>query len=252
MWLQRIIDSLHKEFSMTDIGSLNYFLGISVTRDSSEMFLSQRKNATNILEWVHMVGCNPSRTPIDTASKLGDDGDPISYVVLQVCLYMHDPQEPHFSALKRILRYVHGTLDHGLHLFSSSTISLVAYSDVDWAGCLATRRSTSEAEYRGVANAVVESCWSTNVLRELHTPLSSATLVYCDNVSAAYLSSNPVQHQLTKHMEIDIYFVRDLVSAGQIILKTDTIHNTYSTVVGGFSDGGIWVAGVGVKLVGRQ
>ncbi|GJS16658.1 ribonuclease H-like domain-containing protein, partial [Tanacetum coccineum] len=89
----------------------------------------------------------PDYTPIDTDSKLGDDGgrvsDPtlyqslagsrqyltftrpyISYVVQQVCLYMHDPREPHFSALKRILRYVHGTLDHGLQLFSSSTTSL--------------------------------------------------------------------------------------------------------------------------------
>ncbi|GJU19460.1 uncharacterized mitochondrial protein-like protein [Tanacetum coccineum] len=61
--------------------------------------------------------------------------------------------------------------------------------------------------YRGVANAVVETCWLGNLLRELHTPLSYATLVYCDNVSVVYLSSNPVQHQPTKHIEIDIHFV---------------------------------------------
>ncbi|GJW76371.1 ribonuclease H-like domain-containing protein [Tanacetum coccineum] len=140
----------------------------------------------------------------------------ISYAVQQVCLHMHDPREPHFSALKRILRYVRGTLDCGLHLFSSSTTSLVAYSYADWAGCLTTRRSTSEASNRGVANAVAEMCWLRNLLRELHTPLSSATLVYCDNVSAVYLSSNPVQHQRTKHIEIDIHFVRDLVAAGQV------------------------------------
>ncbi|GJX92990.1 ribonuclease H-like domain-containing protein [Tanacetum coccineum] len=74
----------------------------------------------------------------------------------------------------------------------------------------------AEAEYRGVANAVVETCWLRNLLRELHTPLSSATLVYCDNISAVYLSCNPVQHQRTKHIEIDIHFVRDLVLAGQV------------------------------------
>ncbi|GJU53224.1 ribonuclease H-like domain-containing protein [Tanacetum coccineum] len=91
---------------------------------------------------------------------------------------MHDPREPHFSALKRILRV--------------------------------------DAEYRGVTNAVAETCWLRNLLRELHTPLTSATLVYCDNVSAVYLSSNPVQHQRTKHIEIDIHFVRDLVAAGQV------------------------------------
>ncbi|GJT89216.1 retrovirus-related pol polyprotein from transposon TNT 1-94 [Tanacetum coccineum] len=83
-----------------------------------------------------MANCNPSRNPVDTNSKLGDDGDPV------ICLYMHDPREPYFSSLKRILRHVRGTLDHGLQLFSSSTTSLVAYSDADWVGCPATRRST--------------------------------------------------------------------------------------------------------------
>nr|GEX56333.1 ribonuclease H-like domain-containing protein [Tanacetum cinerariifolium] len=205
--LHQIIASLHREFSMTDLGALNYFLGISVTRDSSGIFLAQRKYDMEILERAHMVGCNPSWTPVDTESKLGDGGTPvvdpilyrslagslqyltftrpdIAYAVQQVCLYMHDPREPYFSALKRILRYVQGTLDYGLHLFSSTTDSLIAYSDADWAGCPTTRRSTSgycvflgnnllswsskrqptlsrssaKAEYRGVANAVAETC----------------------------------------------------------------------------------------------
>nr|GFB95007.1 ribonuclease H-like domain-containing protein [Tanacetum cinerariifolium] len=134
--LQHIIASLHREFSMTDLGALNYFLGISVTRDSSGMFLSQRKYAMEILERAHMVGCNPSRTPVDIEFKLGGGGT-------LVCLYIHDPREPHFSALKRIL-------------------------------CV-------EADYRGVANVVAETCWIQNLLRELHTPVSSATIVYCDN-----------------------------------------------------------------------
>nr|GEZ10650.1 ribonuclease H-like domain-containing protein [Tanacetum cinerariifolium] len=192
----RIIGSLHKEFAMTDLGPLNYFLVISVTRNPSGLFLSQKKYAIEILEKAHMVSCNPSQTPVDTESKLGVDGDP-------VCLHMHDHREPHLSAFKRILRYIQGTLNYGLQLFSSSTIDLVAYSDVDWAGCPTTRRSTSEyciflgnnllswsakrqpmlsqssaeADYRGVANAVGETCWLRNLLRELHTPLSSATLV---------------------------------------------------------------------------
>ncbi|GKC71195.1 ribonuclease H-like domain-containing protein [Tanacetum coccineum] len=176
--LKWIITSLHQEFSMTDLGSLNYLLGIFVTRDSSGMFLSHRKCATEILEQAHMANCNLSRTPVDTKSKLRDD-------VQQVCLYMHDPREHHFSALKQILRYVCGTLDHGLH---------------------------AEAEYRGVA----ETCWLRNLLHELHTPLSSAMLVYCDNVNVVYLSSNLIQHQRTKHIEIDIHFFQDLVAAGQV------------------------------------
>ncbi|GJX55740.1 ribonuclease H-like domain-containing protein [Tanacetum coccineum] len=140
------------------------------------------------------------------------------------------------------LNYFLGTTDLGLQLFRSTTSQLIAYSDADWAGCPATRRSTSgycvflgdnllrwsfkhqdtlsrssaEAEYRGVANAVAETSWIRNLLRELHTPLFTATLVYCDNVSAVYMSANPVQHQRTKHIEIDIHFVRDKVAAGHV------------------------------------
>ncbi|GKF31600.1 ribonuclease H-like domain-containing protein, partial [Tanacetum coccineum] len=74
----------------------------------------------------------------------------------------------------------------------------------------------AEGEYRGVANVVAENAWLQNLLLELHAPLSSATIVYCDNVSAVYLSTNPVQHQRTKHIEIDIHFVRDYVASGQV------------------------------------
>ncbi|GKA80413.1 ribonuclease H-like domain-containing protein [Tanacetum coccineum] len=155
---------------------------------------------------------------------------------------MHDPREPHLNAMKRVLRYLQGTTDLGLQLFWSTTSQLITYSDADWAGCPATRRSTSgycvflgdnlltwsskcqdmlsrssaEAEYREVANVVDGTSWIRNLLRELHTPLFTATLVYCDNVSVVYMSANPVQHQRTKHIEIDIYFVRDKVAAGHV------------------------------------
>nr|GEY21552.1 ribonuclease H-like domain-containing protein [Tanacetum cinerariifolium] len=160
----------------------------------------------------------------------------------QVCLYMHDPREPRLLALKRILRYIRGNIDHGLQLHASSMTQLVAYTNADWTCCPVTRRSTSgycvclgdnllswsakrhvtlshssvEAEYHGVASVVAETPWIRNLLRELHTPLFTANLVCCDNVSAVYLSTNPVQHQRTKHIEIDIYFVRDYVDSGQV------------------------------------
>ncbi|GKE31540.1 ribonuclease H-like domain-containing protein [Tanacetum coccineum] len=264
-FLQRIIASLHNEFAMKDIGSLNYFFGISAQRSTPGLFLSQSKFAEELLERAHMQNCNPCRNPVDTESKLGSDGDSVSdptlyrslagalqyltftrpnlsYAVQQVYLYMYDPRDPHFTALKRILRYVCGTLDYGLQLHVSSTTQLSAYTDVDWAGCPVTRRSTSgycvflgdnllswsakrqvtlsrssaEAEYRGIANVVAETAWIRNFLCELHTPLFTATLVYCDNVSAVYMSANPVQHQCTKHIEIDIHFVRDFVASGQV------------------------------------
>ncbi|GKE10016.1 ribonuclease H-like domain-containing protein, partial [Tanacetum coccineum] len=110
----------------------------------------------------------------DTESKLGDDGDPVSdpnlYRSLAGSLQYLTFTRPNISYA--------GTLDYGLQLFASSTTSLIAYSDADVAGCPTTRRSTSEAEYRGVANAVAETCWLRNLLhlvaagqvRVLHVP----------------------------------------------------------------------------------
>ncbi|GJZ86799.1 ribonuclease H-like domain-containing protein [Tanacetum coccineum] len=140
--LQKLIDSLHREFDMTDLGALNYFLGISAVRHST---------------------------------------------VQQICLYMHDPREPHLAALKRILLYVQGTLDLGLHLYVSSSTSLVGYTDAVIGGLL--HLHSAEAEYRGVANVVAETVWLRNLLRELHSPLSTATLVYCDNVRVLHVPS---------------------------------------------------------------
>ncbi|GKC47844.1 ribonuclease H-like domain-containing protein [Tanacetum coccineum] len=131
----RFSGSLNNKFDMTDLGAPNYFLGISVDRTPTSLFLSQKKYALQLLERAKMVTCNPSRTTVDTEFKLGPE-------VQQICLYMHDPREPHFAALKRIFRYVRGTVDFGLHLYVSATTSLVGYTDADWAGCPSTRRST--------------------------------------------------------------------------------------------------------------
>jgi len=155
---------------------------------------------------------------------------------------MHDPRTQHMTALKQIIRYIKGTIHHGLHLSPSQVDTLITYTDADWGGCSDTRRSTSgycvylgnnliswsakrqstlsrssvEAEYRGVANVVAESCWLQNLLLELQCPIIKATLVYCDNVSAVYLSGNPIQHQRTKHIEMDIHFVPEKVAKGQV------------------------------------
>ncbi|GAU43462.1 hypothetical protein TSUD_141000 [Trifolium subterraneum] len=145
--------------------------------------------------------------------RLGHPGAYILDSLQQICLFMHNPMDDHMQALRRILRYVQGTRQYGLHLYPSSTTSLISYTDADWGGCPDTR--SAEAEYRGVANVVSDSCWLRNLLLELHCPIYKATMVYCDNVSAIYLSGNPVQHQRTKHIEMDIHFVREKVARGQ-------------------------------------
>ncbi|KAI3514468.1 hypothetical protein L1887_12893 [Cichorium endivia] len=244
----RVISRLSSEFPMSDLGPISFFLGISATRSSSRLFLAQTAFTQEILARADMASCNPCSTPTDTKPKLSGDGEPfddptlyrslagalqyltftrpdIAYAVQQICLFMHDPRVPHFLAPKRILRYLKGTITHGIHIRPPVVDRLVSYSDADWAGCSMTRRSTSgfcvylgdnlvswsskrqhvvsrssaEAEYRGVANVVAEAAWLRNLLLELHCPLTRATIVFCDNVSAMYLASNPVQHQRTKH-----------------------------------------------------
>ncbi|GJY63460.1 ribonuclease H-like domain-containing protein [Tanacetum coccineum] len=153
-FLLRIIASLHNEFAMKDLGSLNYFLGISAQRSAFGL----------VQAWW-------------------------GWLTLSATILISLP----CGASSRILRYVRGTLDYGMQLHVSSTTQLSAYTDADWAGSPVTRRS-AEVNNRSVANVVAKTAWIRNLLCELHTPLFTATLVYCDNVSAVYMSANPVQH----------------------------------------------------------
>jgi hypothetical protein len=263
--LNTIVESLHREFAMSDLGALHHFLGVNVHRTPQGLFLSQHQYTLELLERANMSNCNPIPTPLDTKTKLSStDGLPVvdpcqyrslagalqyltltrpdlSHAVQQVCLFMHDPREAHLQLIKRILRYIKATAHLGQQFHVGSSTHLVAYSDADWAGCPDTRLSTSgfcvflgtnlvswsskrqhtvsrssaEAEYRAVANCVAESVWLRQLLTELHQPVTRATVVYCDNISATYLSTNPVQHQRTKHVEIDLHFARDRVALGE-------------------------------------
>ncbi|GJY63733.1 ribonuclease H-like domain-containing protein [Tanacetum coccineum] len=175
------------------------------------MFLSQSKFAEEILERTNMHNCSLCRTPVDTKSKLGLDGDHVndpilyrslvgalqyltftrpnlSYVLQHVCLYMYDPRDPHFTSLKRIMFVVLLIM-----VYSFMSRLLLAYTDADW---ITLFRSSAKAEYQGVANVVAETAWIHNLL--------------------LYMSANLVQHQRTKHIEIDIHFVRDFVASGQV------------------------------------
>jgi hypothetical protein len=133
---------------MTDLGALHHFLGISVTRSSDGLFLSQRQYAADLLQRACMAECHPTATLVDTHAKLSvSDGAPVAdvtqyrslvgalqyltltrpdlaYAIQQVCLFMHDPREPHLAMLKRVLRYVKGTLSTGLHIGAGNITSL--------------------------------------------------------------------------------------------------------------------------------
>lgn len=273
--LQQIVQGLSREFAIKDLGALSFFLGVQVRRDANGFFLTQAQYTEDILERAGMVNCKPANTPVDAKQKVSASTDDpamdatfyrsitgalqyltltrpdIAYAVNQACLYMQSPREAHWNIVKRILRYLRGTIDTGLRISASSSTDLTAYSDADWGGCPDTRRSTSgycvylgefliswsskrqpivsrssaEAEYRGVSNAAAECCWLRNLLQELHVAVDKATIIYCDNVSVVYLSENPVHHRRTKHVELDIHFVREKVQLGQFrVLHIPTQH----------------------------
>uniref|UniRef100_A0A2N9FMC6 Integrase catalytic domain-containing protein n=1 Tax=Fagus sylvatica TaxID=28930 RepID=A0A2N9FMC6_FAGSY len=160
----------------------------------------------------------------------------LAYTVNSLCQFMHAPTDIHLSAAKRVLRYIRGSLHLGL-TFSPGSLQLHAYSDADWAGDPDTRRSTTgyivfmgtnpltwvskkqstvsrsstEAEYRALASCAAEVSWLRMVLHDLGISLWSPPTLWCDNVSALALASNPVFHARTKHIEVDYHFIRDRV-----------------------------------------
>jgi hypothetical protein len=131
-----IIDLLHHEFTMKDLGNLHHFLGLSITRNRDGLFLCQRQHTLDILARAGMVDCQPCATPVDTSAKLSSDGLRLRMILIIAVLpmlystspslgqilhmlsnksvFMHDPREPHLALTKCILHYLKGTIDHGL------------------------------------------------------------------------------------------------------------------------------------------
>ena len=163
----------------------------------------------------------------------------MSYNVNNVCQFMSEPMEEHWKAVKRILRYLKGTIDYGLSLKSAphgELYTLEAFCDADWGMDIVDRgsisreciffgpnfvswwskkqssiaRSTTEAQYRSLDVSASELLWIQSLLRELCIKITTPA-VYCDNLSTVALSHNPVLHSRTKHMELDIFFVREKV-----------------------------------------
>ncbi|KAI0492822.1 hypothetical protein KFK09_027098 [Dendrobium nobile] len=156
---------------------------------------------------------------------------------------MQAPTIQDFQALKRLLRYIKGTLYFGL-LITNRKLVLHSYTDVDWASDATDRKSISgsctflgpnliswsvkkqvtvvksspEAEYISLSAATSEVIWLPRLAAELNLPQHTPTTIYCDNTSAIALAKNPVFHAITKHIEIDYHFIREHISSGNITL----------------------------------
>lgn len=150
---------------------------------------------------------------------------------------MANPLQPHWLACKRVLRYLKEAVDYGLMFKKSSFLDLVVYSYADWGSDPDDRHSTSgycvylgenltnwsskkqsvvskssaESEYRAMALACTEITWVCYVLTVLKIKLQNAPLLLSDSTSVTAIVTNHVLHSKTKHIEIDIHFVRDKV-----------------------------------------
>ena len=266
--VERLLASLSKEFRMKDMGSLSYFLGIQVKHTSTGLFLNQERYATDLLENAGMLDCAPMPTPLplqldrvphqdemfsdptyfrSLAGKLQYltlTRPDLQFAINLVCQRMHKPTMADFHILKRVMRYIKGTLTMGLHFKSDSDSSLQAFCDSDWAGCNETRRSTggfctligsnliswsakrqdsvsrssTEAEYRCLSDTAAELSWIADLLQELGYSPTKLAAVFCDNLSAVHLTANPVLHKKSKHFAIHYHFAREQVAKGALVV----------------------------------
>lgn len=162
-----MISRLGSVFSLKDLGTLSYFLGIEATRDNQDLLLTQKKYVDGLLSKASMSNCEPVATPMVSSSHLSAFGGEkfthaqlyrsivgalqyvcitrtdLSFCVNKVCQFMHASLVSHRVAVKRILRYLKGTSTTGLFISKSANQNLVAYSDADWASNVDDRKSTS-------------------------------------------------------------------------------------------------------------
>jgi histone deacetylase 1/2 len=279
----QLLVQLRQTFPVKDLGRLGFFLGIEVKHQQDGLHLSQQKYITDLLAKTNMTQAKTVSTPMASSEKLSRHvGVPlsaeemtryrstvgalqyltltrpdISFSVNKVCQFLSAPTDVHWSAVKRILRYLKFTMSYGLLLQKSSTTLLSGFADADWAGCPDDRRSTgghaiflggnlvawssrkqptvsrssTEAEYKSVANATAEIIWIQGLLKELGVYMSRAPILWCDNLGATYLSVNPIFHARTKHIEVDYHFVRERVAYKALDIRFISTHDQLADVL---------------------
>jgi hypothetical protein len=253
---------MQTEFEMSMIGELSYFLGLQVKQSSAGIFISQEKYLKEILKKFQMEDSSTVSTPMVVGCKLSkDDISPdvdqrtyrsmigsllyitasrpdIMQAVGMVGHFQSAPKQSHLAAVKRIFKYLKGTMTYGLRYPRNQNFQLIAYSDADWANCVDERKSTSggafflgdslvawlskkqgsislsttEAEYIAAATCCTQILWMIQTLVDLKVTYTDPIPIHCDNTSAISVSKNPVLHSKTKHIPIKYHFLREQVS----------------------------------------
>nr|XP_028954377.1 uncharacterized protein LOC114823160 [Malus domestica] len=192
----------------------------------------------------HNLHLDPDQKPVDKGRYqrlvgrliyLAHTRPDIAYAVSVVSQFMHSPSVDHMTAVMRILAYLKSAPGKGVLYRKHGHLIIEGFTDADWAGNVSDRRSTSgyftfvggnlvtwrskkqkvvsrssaEAEYRGMAHGICEILWLRKLLWSLGVKSKETMKLYCDNKSARDIADNPVQHDRTKHVEVDRHFIKE-------------------------------------------
>ncbi|RVW73403.1 Retrovirus-related Pol polyprotein from transposon RE1 [Vitis vinifera] len=240
--MDRLKRSLATKFEIKDLGSLKYFLGMEVARSKKGIVVSQMK-----------LGDSDKKVPVDTTRYqrlvgkliyLSHTQPDIAFAVSVVSQFMHSPYEKHLEVVYQILRYLKSTPGKGLFFMKNEQRGVEAYTDVDWFGLVTDRRSTTgyytfvwgnlvtwrskkqsvmarssaEAEFSAMSHGICEMLWLKRVLEELRQPIEGTMKLYCDNKAAISIAHNPIQHDKTKHVEIDRQSIKEKLETGVLCM----------------------------------
>lgn len=271
--IKEVKKDISKKFNTKDLGKLSYFLGMKVEQDekNGSVWIGQHAYTESLLKKFGMEDCKPVSTPVDISSKLTQATDDslcvdqhryqsaigslmylsvstrpdISFAVSSLARFSSNPTKEHWTALKRLLRYLKGTTMFGILYTKGGASECIGFSDADWAGDTNDRKSTSgyvfmlnggavswsskkqkcvalstaEAEYVALSSAAQESIWLRQLLMELGSSPETPTVIFEDNLSTIAMTKNPQFHGRAKHIDIKHHFIREQVSHGTVQLE---------------------------------
>ena len=270
--MKKIKKSLATRFKMKDLGKLSYCLGISIVHDKEKkcILMHQKQYIQMLLEKYGLSEAKPVSTPANISVKLvKDDGvskpidsgqyqsmvgsllyasiatrPDIANAVGAVSKFNSCPTEAHLTAVKRIFRYLKGTMDLGLKYQKSDDFQLIGFSDADWAGDMSDRHSTTgnlfvmssgavrwvsrkqsvvalsttEAEYIALSSATQETIWLRRLMSDFTAEQQLPTIIKEDNQGTIAVARNPISHSRTKHIDIKFHYIREALRDGAVDL----------------------------------
>jgi hypothetical protein len=310
-WLSRrdsgeLLKELRTEFELTDSGYLHWSLGMEfIWNPDGSVSLSQQRYIESILVEFDMIDCKGASTPIGSGVKLVASEDDFNeeiahkfrrclgsvmyvmtctrpdlcYAISKLSRYMSKPNEQHWIAMKRVLRYLQQTAHVSLLLDSDSTLTVTGYCDADWGTDTDDRRSitgacffvggaliswmsrrqvtvalsSTESEYLALGDAMKEAIWLRGIVAELTGEKQRKVRLYGDNQGCLKLADNSAYHSRTKHIDIRAHFLRDVINRGEVELEyVRTEDMTADILTKGLGEVLHWKHLRGLGLIGVQ